>query len=275
MDNELKTQQLIQDMPAARKAVRLVWDEVRRYGGTEAEITISSAIVVYKFCSHDGRCGEGSVNARYASAITSALMESFRLTFGLDAVDVVGVGNGVFRLSLAKREEIATVTPMLSLVKSNDGIDKSGVSDDALAHTMLPTILVVEDNPTFSKVLVRFLGRQGFVVTVCGDGREAIEKLESGFVPDLIMSDLHMPHLNGDELASKVRSIAALEHTPLLLLTSDRSIETELKALEIGVDLFLSKSEDPRLIAAYAKRLLKRAAAPVVPQQLPEKAAAC
>lgn len=268
MEHDVNISQTTQDLTAARKAVRLVWDEVRRYGGAEVEIEVSSVDVAYSFHAADGRSGQGSVNARYSAAITSVLMESFRLTLGVDAVDIIGMGKGIFRLSLAKREELPTVPPVLSLVKSGD--------DASLKSGSLATIMVVEDNPTFSKVLVRFLGRQGFAVTVCGNGREALEKLESGFVPDLIMSDLHMPHLSGDEFAARVRRMAALETIPLLLLTSDRSIETELKALEIGVDLFLSKSEDPRLIAAYAKRLLKRAAAMSANSvETSEKIAAC
>lgn len=276
MDIPAENQQIAQDGVAARKAIRLVWDEVRRYGATAVDIEISSISVAYRFRSQDGRSGEGGVNARYASAISSALMESFRLTLGIDVVEVSGIGSGLFQLSLAKREEAPSVAPVLSLVKSNDSAEVCEGADNHDDQLARSTILVVEDNQTFAKVLLRFLTRQGFSVTMCGDGLEALRRLEAGFVPNLIMSDLHMPNLSGDELAIKVRRIAALAGTPLVLLTSDRSVETELRALEAGVDLFLSKSEDPRLIAAYAKRLLSRASASSVHTiERMEKLAAC
>lgn len=252
---------------AARKAVRLVWDEVRRYGATLVDISVASDRVAYHFVARDGRKGEGSVNPRYASAMSEALMESFRMILGVDSVEVTGIGSGTFRLTLAKREpaavpQAASNLKNLSLVKPagarSSGQLVSMPARESSDRKSQKTVLVVEDSATFSKVLVRFLERQGFAVQHCEDGRAALEKLQSGMQPDLVISDLHMPHVSGDEFAAQMRAISGLELTPLILLTSDRSVDVELKAIESGVDLFLPKSEDPRIITAYAKRLISR-----------------
>jgi len=252
---------------AARKAVRLVWDEVRRYGASLVTIEVSSTKIAYSFQARDGRKGEGSVNPRYSAAMSQALMQSLKMNLGLDSVEITGVGSGKFKLSLARRpaetDSSAQGSNILSLVKP---ISLAEPKKEPAASVKISTeigvpgisVLVVEDNPTFSRVLVRFLERQGYTVHLCADGREAIEKLQSGLIPSLVISDLHMPHVSGDEFAVLMRRICALKKTPLMLLTSDRAIETELRALEAGADLFLAKSEDPRLIAGYAKRLLVR-----------------
>jgi len=123
----------------------------------------------------------------------------------------------------------------------------------------LGLVLVVDDNPTFAKVLERFFSRQNIVTTSAQDGLQALEMLESGAcTPDLIVSDVHMPSMNGFEFLKKARQIEFLKNTPIVMLTSDDDVETELKLLSDGADAFVTKNEDPRILCVQVKRLLQK-----------------
>ena len=91
-------------------------------------------------------------------------------------------------------------------------------------------ILVVDDEPFVRSTLSMLLRLEGHVVSVAVDGREGLQAaLEQQ--PDLILTDIHMPHLSGLELLSAVRAEAGLAHTRVVLLTGD-SLARPLTAAE-------------------------------------------
>ncbi len=117
-------------------------------------------------------------------------------------------------------------------------------------------VLLVEDNQTFASVVSRFLVRHGFEPIHVSNGEAAWKHLASqGESIELIISDVHMPKMNGVEFLGKLRAIPALKNIPILMLTSDADIELELRALRSGASLLLLKSVDPRLICLHAQRL--------------------
>ena len=122
-----------------------------------------------------------------------------------------------------------------------------------------PHILIVEDNKTFAEVLRQFFTKKGFGVTLAFGGEEAtvlIENKEQKF--DCVISDLHMPKLNGFDVLSTLRSSPSRRDLPFVFLTSDNQVENQLAAFEKGADGYLTKQQDPRIIHAYVSRLIAR-----------------
>ena len=84
---------------------------------------------------------------------------------------------------------------------------------------MSKRILVVDDDPEISKLLVMTFESAGYEVETAFDGKEALDAINNDS-PDLITSDVIMPILNGFELCKKIKNEKELEHIPIILLTS-------------------------------------------------------
>jgi two-component system response regulator ResD len=126
-----------------------------------------------------------------------------------------------------------------------------------LAHDR---ILVVEDEPTVAEVVDRYLRRDGYDVSVCHDGLNAMEEYDR-FQPDLVVLDLMLPRMDGMEVCRRIRSHAS---TPIIMLTARGDEVDRLVGLEIGADDYVTKPFSPRELAARVKAVLRRTAA--IPQ---------
>jgi putative two-component system response regulator len=107
-----------------------------------------------------------------------------------------------------------------------------------------PLIMIVEDDPAIRAVLAG--GMQGaFSALKAKDGRDALEML-AGLVepPDVILTDLMMPRVDGFELAKALRESDKTANVPILMLTANADREFKLKALEFGVDDYVTKPFD-------------------------------
>ena len=126
--------------------------------------------------------------------------------------------------------------------------------DSELDAEQLPTVLLVEDNPEMRSYLRQLLAARYRVITA-ENGRVALEvaRLE---LPDVILSDVMMPGLDGLTLVEIVKSDETLQHIPIILLTARAGKEAAVSALEAGADDYISKPFSPaelraRVRAAY------------------------
>jgi DNA-binding response OmpR family regulator len=119
-------------------------------------------------------------------------------------------------------------------------------------------ILIVEDDPTVSEVVTRYLGREGFEVEVVADGRAAVERARTR-PPDAMILDLMLPGLDGLEVFRRIRSFAP---TPVVMLTARGNEEDRVLGLELGADDYVSKPFSPRELTARVKSVLRRAERP-------------
>jgi CheY-like chemotaxis protein len=87
----------------------------------------------------------------------------------------------------------------------------------------------------------------------------ALEKLEGGVLPKVIICDLHMPVMNGRELLARLKGEPRWKAIPVIMLTSDDDVDAELQLLNSGADAFVSKGKDPRVLTAQVQRLIQRA----------------
>jgi two-component system, OmpR family, KDP operon response regulator KdpE len=118
-----------------------------------------------------------------------------------------------------------------------------------------PRILVVDDEPQLTRVLRTGLTSRGFEVRVAADGLAGFEVF-SDWQPDLIVTDLAMPNVDGLELCRKVRSISQV---PIIILSAKGEEKTKVEALDLGADDFVTKPFGIDELLARIRASLRRA----------------
>lgn len=122
------------------------------------------------------------------------------------------------------------------------------------------SILVVEDNATLNRVLCTLLAEQGYAVESAHDGADALDKLHH-YAPDLIVTDVVMPEMDGHTLLQQIRSDPNTYHLPVIFLTGYASADDRQRAKELGVEEYLTKPLDSSdLIHSVRNALLRRQA---------------
>ncbi|MDG6108333.1 response regulator transcription factor [Dactylosporangium aurantiacum] len=122
-------------------------------------------------------------------------------------------------------------------------------------------VLVVDDDPTVSDVVRRYLEREGFAVELAGDGQQALDAYGTER-PDLVVLDLMLPGIDGLEVCRRLRE---QDRTlPVIMLTALGEESDRVLGLEIGADDYVTKPFSPRELVLRVQSVLRRAApAPV------------
>ena len=115
-------------------------------------------------------------------------------------------------------------------------------------------ILIVEDNKEMQSFLKKLLSEFYQVITA-DDGIEGL-KIVSETVPDLILTDVMMPGMNGNEFCHNLKSDLNTSHIPVLMLTALSSVESLLEGYETGADDYIVKPFDERVLLARIRNLL-------------------
>ncbi len=151
----------------------------------------------------------------------------------------------------------------------------TGVAFDELAGNKFPdytpVLLHVEDNPDLLNYLRSVLGGS-YQILAARNGREGLEKaLEH--VPDVILSDVMMPEMDGFELCEKLKTDLRTSHVPVVLLTAKASVQDKIEGLQHGADAYLMKPFQREELLAVLKNLMenrRRLAAWLAADKLPE-----
>jgi DNA-binding response OmpR family regulator len=106
-------------------------------------------------------------------------------------------------------------------------------------HVLAKHILIVDDNEELRRFLKESLGKQ-YHIDEAANGREGLLKTKE-LSPDLIISDVMMPEMNGIEFCGQVKNDMEISHTPFILLTAKDSIQTNVDGIGIGADYYFSK----------------------------------
>ena len=116
-------------------------------------------------------------------------------------------------------------------------------------------ILVVDDDVNILKLIIDFLLRYGLKVYSAPNGIEALKLIE-GKKPDLIISDLMMPVMDGYELCEKIKSHELLSHIPFAMLTAKDTSSDMIFGAKKGADYHIIKPFDPELLLVDDSLLL-------------------
>jgi len=123
----------------------------------------------------------------------------------------------------------------------------------------LRKILVVDDEAQITRVLRRGLESAGFQVRIAADGRAGLESFRA-WLPDLVITDLSMPGLDGLGLCERIRQISEV---PILVLSVREDETTKVKALDLGADDYVAKPFGMAELTARIRALLRRTSAPL------------
>lgn len=118
------------------------------------------------------------------------------------------------------------------------------------------SILVVDDNPEVLAYLEMTFRDDGYKIAKAQNGKEALEYIKDN-LPDLIISDVMMPEMDGVELCELVKKDINICHIPLILLTAKSAIEDRLEGLQIGADEYMPKPFHPNILKAKVENLIK------------------
>lgn len=166
---------------------------------------------------------------------------------GIAGATVLGDGQVVLilnPLALASRAPVVRVQTTLPM---------------AIAKAKLPTVMVVDDSLTVRKIISRLLAREGYQVILAKDGVDALEQLLD-VLPDVILSDIEMPRMDGFDFVRNLRADERLRALPVIMITSRTADKHRNYAFQIGANHYLGKPYDEEellaLVAGYvvAKR---------------------
>lgn len=118
-----------------------------------------------------------------------------------------------------------------------------------------PRILVVDDEPQLTRVLRTGLTARGYDVRTAADGLAGFEAF-TDWHPDLVITDLAMPHVDGLELCRRLRAVSQI---PIIVLSAKGEEKTKVEALDIGADDYVTKPFGIDELLARVRASLRRA----------------
>jgi len=118
-------------------------------------------------------------------------------------------------------------------------------------------VLLIEDEKDIVEILTYNLEKEGYTVASAFDGEEGYEKAKS-FMPDLILLDIMMPNMDGMELCQKLRSQPEFDQVLIAFLTARGESFTQVSALDMGGDDFITKPVKPNVLLSRVRALLRR-----------------
>lgn len=123
----------------------------------------------------------------------------------------------------------------------------------------MPTrILIVDDDPVNLKLVTAIFKQVGYETFTVTSGAEALERLDE-IRPELIISDVEMPGMNGYELTRQLRQHPLTAALPIMLLTAHDTVQEKIRGFEAGADEYVIKPFEPSELQARVRALLRRA----------------
>ena len=123
---------------------------------------------------------------------------------------------------------------------------------------MAYSVLIVDDSPVMRSFIRRVLGLSGFEVSECieaGNGLEALDALGASRV-DIILTDINMPQMNGEEFLRRLGADGILKTIPALVISTDATKERILRMLALGAEGYMSKPFTPESLREELERVL-------------------
>jgi signal transduction histidine kinase/class 3 adenylate cyclase/ActR/RegA family two-component response regulator len=204
---------------------------VRQYGGTGLGLTVTKQLVEL----HNGTI-----------KVTSELNKGSRFTVMLPIAD-----------SPAENLPNRTVQRHLALPEIDEAIQVEPsdlvINPDASRFT----VLIVDDEPINRQVLLNHLSLQHYAVVEAGHGPEALELVNEGLKPHLVLLDVMMPKMTGYEVCRRLREKFPANEVPILLLTAKTQVASLVEGLDAGANDYLTKPVSKNELLARIKTHLQ------------------
>ena len=115
-------------------------------------------------------------------------------------------------------------------------------------------VLIIDDEEKIVEVIKSYMEKEDFIVATALDGKVALEQFKS-FSPDIVILDLMLPDVSGEELCRQIRMMG---NTPIIMLTAKVEEEDILSGLNMGADDYITKPFSPKQLVARVKAILRR-----------------
>lgn len=117
-------------------------------------------------------------------------------------------------------------------------------------------LLAVDDEKSILLILDFVFGKK-FTVEKKSNGKEALDWMNQGNLPDIILADINMPEVDGYEFIKQIRSSGFFRNIPLIMLSGNESTSDKIKALKAGADDYLVKPFNPEELEARVENLFR------------------
>ncbi|MBN1978087.1 MAG: response regulator [Anaerolineae bacterium] len=121
-------------------------------------------------------------------------------------------------------------------------------------------ILIVDDDLETVKLIGMMLERRGYEIAAAQTGSQALEKVQAGGVPDLIVLDVMMPDMDGYEVCRRLRANSATAEVPIIMFTAKTQLDDKVAGFQAGADDYLTKPVHPNELASRIEAVLLRTA---------------
>ena len=118
-------------------------------------------------------------------------------------------------------------------------------------------ILIVDDEPDILEILSYNLRKEGYLVETANNGEEGLKKAIE-IMPDLIILDIMMPQMDGVEVCRNIRNQRVFDNTLIAFLTAREEDYSQIAALDVGGDDYITKPIKPRVLMSRVKALMRR-----------------
>ncbi len=149
----------------------------------------------------------------------------------------------------------------LSISNINDTVDddealvSSNIENNDTGQQQKDTLLIVDDNADIVSYLQDYFGKK-YKINIAYNGKEALEQIKEEH-PDLIMSDVMMPELDGLHFCKRIKQNIQTCHIPVILLTAKSETEQQIGGLEMGADDYITKPFSINLLNAKVANILR------------------
>lgn len=161
-----------------------------------------------------------------------------------------------FELPLRQQSEEIICQPKAYLNELMSDDSKEQLPEESNFDTCPYSVLVVDDNPDLTDFLKKSLGEYFKRVIIASDGVEALQ-LTKSHVPDIIVSDVMMPRMNGYELCKNIKEDITISHIPIVLLTARDDKQSQLSGYKNGADAYLTKPFEVEMLMEIIRNRLK------------------
>ena len=145
---------------------------------------------------------------------------------------------------------------LANVKKDSWSLGTKSLSADYVARATRPTIMVVDDSLTIRKATSKLLERSGYDVMVAKDGIDALEVLQDR-LPDVILSDVEMPRMDGFELLKNLKAEPKYRSIPVVMITSRTADKHKSTGLSLGANVYLGKPYKEDELLGHIESFLK------------------